>query len=120
MNPELKQKWIEALESGKYKKGKAKLRRVDGSYCCLGVLCEVANPDADPKALWRPIAENSDAACAYYHASQLAATEYIPNDDAAKWFGDSLGEDTQESLARINDNNEDFKQVIKYIKDCFE
>ena len=43
MNPELKQKWIEALRSGDYKQTKEKLRRW-GGYCCLGVLCEVAKP----------------------------------------------------------------------------
>ena len=43
MDPELKKKWIEALRSGKYKQGKNRLHRAeDNSYCCLGVLCEVA------------------------------------------------------------------------------
>lgn len=44
MKPEIKQKWIEALESGKYKKGVEKLRiEEEGklSYCCLGVLCDL-------------------------------------------------------------------------------
>lgn len=34
-------KWVKALRSGKYKKGRFQLRRNDNSYCCLGVLCEV-------------------------------------------------------------------------------
>ena len=37
----LKEKWIEALRSGKYKQGSGLLSGFDGSYCCLGVLCEV-------------------------------------------------------------------------------
>lgn len=41
MNPEVKQKWVEALRSGKYKQGQGALRTGDG-YCCLGVLCELA------------------------------------------------------------------------------
>lgn len=36
-----KEQWIEALRSGKYKQGSGLLSRFDGSYCCLGVLCEV-------------------------------------------------------------------------------
>jgi hypothetical protein len=34
-------KWVEALRSGKYKQGKHQLV-FDGSYCCLGVLCEIS------------------------------------------------------------------------------
>jgi hypothetical protein len=42
MNPEIKQKWVDALRSGKYKQGQTYLlNKENGSYCCLGVLCEV-------------------------------------------------------------------------------
>lgn len=46
MNPEIKQQWINALRSGKYKQGIARLARYrdDGEieYCCLGVLCDLS------------------------------------------------------------------------------
>ena len=49
MNPEWKQKWIDALRSGEYKQGYKYLRQTeeDGSisYCCLGVLCDIAGVD---------------------------------------------------------------------------
>lgn len=32
--------WVEALESGNYKQGQDWLFN-DGSYCCLGVLCQI-------------------------------------------------------------------------------
>lgn len=41
-NPEIMQEWAERLESGKYKQGRGALRRDDGTFCCLGVLCEIA------------------------------------------------------------------------------
>lgn len=45
MNPEIKQKWLEALRSGDYEQGKSYLHRIDEEgvdrYCCLGVLCNV-------------------------------------------------------------------------------
>ena len=46
MNPEIKQKWLDALRSGRYLQGQGKLHYRDGItgehyYCCLGVLCEV-------------------------------------------------------------------------------
>jgi hypothetical protein len=44
MTPEQKQKWIEALRSGKYKQGRGKLCE-KGEYCCLGVLLDVLAPE---------------------------------------------------------------------------
>lgn len=44
MNQEIKQKWLEALRSGRYKQGTGVLRRVKEEYCCLGVLCDVVSP----------------------------------------------------------------------------
>lgn len=43
MKPEIKQKWLEALRSGKFEQARENLYvpAVNG-YCCLGVLCEVA------------------------------------------------------------------------------
>lgn len=48
MNPDIKAKWVAALRSGEYKQGYGALHcgsddpKVDGGFCCLGVLCEVA------------------------------------------------------------------------------
>lgn len=41
MKPEIKNKWIKALKSGKYKQGTNTLKTIDGKYCCLGVLCKL-------------------------------------------------------------------------------
>lgn len=43
MKPEIKQKWVQALRSGKYVKGIERLKKVNGQtqHCCLGVLCEL-------------------------------------------------------------------------------
>lgn len=49
MNPKIKAEWVAALRSGKYVQGKGMLRRESGSYCCLGVLCDLharANPES--------------------------------------------------------------------------
>lgn len=44
MNFEIKQKWLTALRSGDYKQGKNFLKK-DGEYCCLGVLCDLAEKE---------------------------------------------------------------------------
>lgn len=45
MNKELKDKWVEALRSGRYQQGKFRLKRPeDNTFCCLGVLCDIMDP----------------------------------------------------------------------------
>ena len=40
MNPQIKQKWLNALRSGEYQQTQERLRKEDG-FCCLGVLCDL-------------------------------------------------------------------------------
>lgn len=43
MNPEIKALWLTALRSGEYRQGKGALHnRQSRSFCCLGVLCDLA------------------------------------------------------------------------------
>lgn len=44
MDADIKIKWLEALRGGQYKQGVGDLR-YNGTYCCLGVLCTVVDPD---------------------------------------------------------------------------
>lgn len=41
MKKSIMKRWVKALRSGKYKKGKFGLRRGD-TFCCLGVLCDLS------------------------------------------------------------------------------
>lgn len=41
MNPDIKQQWIAALRSGKYKQTQGALRK-NNKFCCLGVLCDLS------------------------------------------------------------------------------
>lgn len=42
MDKELKQKWVSALRSGKYKQTTETLNDCGGGFCCLGVLLDVS------------------------------------------------------------------------------
>lgn len=44
MDPDVKRRWLEALRSGRYEQANGYLS-INGGYCCLGVLCEVAVED---------------------------------------------------------------------------
>ena len=48
MEAELKSRWTARLRSGEYRQGKGALRKLgkdSDSFCCLGVLCEIAVED---------------------------------------------------------------------------
>jgi hypothetical protein len=47
MNQEVKDKWLKALRSGKYKQGKFALKRADDTFCCLGVLCDLYHKEGN-------------------------------------------------------------------------
>lgn len=42
MDAIVKAKWTAALRSGEFEQGVGSLKTLDGKYCCLGVLAEVA------------------------------------------------------------------------------
>lgn len=42
MNADVKAKWLAALRSGDYRQGTDRLNYGNATYCCLGVLCEIA------------------------------------------------------------------------------
>jgi hypothetical protein len=75
MHPEWKARWLKALRSGEYRRAKGCLQE-NGAYCCLGVLCEVANVEYEPDWMFLP-------------------------DELAKLVG--LPHDTQSDLANLND-----------------
>lgn len=52
MKPDIKEKWIAALESGEYIKGERLLKSSQGKYCCLGVLCDLHRKETG-KGEWK-------------------------------------------------------------------
>lgn len=45
MNEDVKKKWVKALRSGEYKQGQFQLRPSTENFCCLGVLCDLAEKE---------------------------------------------------------------------------
>ena len=50
MKKELKRRWLKALRSRKYHKVKGCLRYGERGFCCLGVLCDIAQISHSPGA----------------------------------------------------------------------
>lgn len=103
MNKALKKKWVNALRSGEYKQGGNRLynKKYD-SFCCLGVLCDVAGIDRDE--IW---------------------DESMPTRKQAKAIGlpyadEGVDYDTKKNitakLANFNDDGKSFKWIASYIE----
>lgn len=45
MKADVKERWVAALRSGEFKQGTGRLRDEVGGHCCLGVLCQLVNPE---------------------------------------------------------------------------
>jgi hypothetical protein len=107
MDKKLKEKWIAALESGKYEQGIYALRNDTelGGYahCCLGVLCDVVNPEG-----WCDPIHNIPGV--YDHA----LGETWLNQDALDDLG--LLQKDAFNLMQLNDTSVDFDEAIKYLR----
>lgn len=110
MNPKVKQMWIEALESGKYKKGRYFLRPTTKTFCCLGVLCDLHKKVTKKKKAWT---KNIDKRNEYLGEDNLLPTKVM------KWAGikKSNPKVSGGHLSTLNDHfNKSFKQIAKLIE----
>ena len=101
MKSELKQKWIEALESGRYEKGVRALKGPDG-YCCLGVLADITGNLKGEESPGFVVTKDGTAHYAY-----------LPKEIHSEL---GLEQKNMFDLARINDKSRTFKEVVEYIK----
>lgn len=107
--------WIEALKSGKYKQGPGQLKKSINkrvTYCCLGVLCDLARKDGGPKWNGLPHREDSNTLRIDYEYDR--SLEKISPD--IKHF---MGFDTTEEkmLMEMNDfASYTFKDIAEEIK----
>lgn len=113
MNPDIKAQWVAALRSGEYKQGKERLHTAkDDSYCCLGVLCEVA------------VKAGVDLAIDAYSVGKSYDNDgHTLNEKVQTWAGlldcnprTSEGEYEDLELAGLNDQGYTFEQLAAVIE----
>lgn len=95
--------WVTALRSGKYEQTRASLR-VGESFCCLGVLCDIA-----AKGRWN----EPDGTFAYFGTD----FDTHPPDDILEEVG--LTETEASALAELNDSGESFNYIAADIEQRF-
>ena len=128
VNPEVKQKWIDALRSGKYEQGSEKLRSVSG-YCCLGVLCDLYAQENNTEWEFRGIEETNLQPKDYWYFEDQS--EFVP-ESVMDWAGFTencpvvkidVEEDDEDSwfyhegLADLNDSGYTFNELSKLIQE---
>lgn len=102
------EKWVKALESGRYKQGKKRLKTRTGNYCCLGVLCAISRLGKfNKKGLFKISGDQIEE-----EVPPLA----VKNWAGLKTFNGELGGGLI-SLTQLNDKgNQSFKEIAAIIK----
>lgn len=119
MDKELKEKWVAALRSGKYKQGRMVLRDGNNNYCCLGVLCDLID-----NTKWKYENEvcfhDGTNRQVYSYDKQTAflseeiQLKYLDTDKNR--IEDYHKYDLLWELANMNDQNQTFNQIANYIE----
>lgn len=120
MKADLKAKWLTALRSDKYTQGQGFLRGGDDTFCCLGVLCEVAGFE------WRDPTEEDDEAAGVFVTGESDGSEHLNHDeyvalgldDEQAAEGDFTFSETRSTrLSQMNDDGSDFSEIADWIEE---
>jgi hypothetical protein len=116
MNQDVKALWLAALRSGEFQQGKKRLRNMDDTYCCLGVLCELAvREGAIPPAVLDYV--DSEAYTYGDHAVKHDTSRTNLPTPVANWAG--ITWDTHEVVPFVtlnDDENYTFEQIANEIE----
>ena len=109
MNPQIKQKWLNALRSGEYQQTQRYLRKEDG-FCCLGVLCDLYIKENNVE--WQ-----HNEVDGYFYENH----SFIPPSSVVEWSG-SAEKRTKlygkiGTLARLNDKGSTFNEIADVIEE---
>jgi len=105
--------WVEALRSGKFVQGKAKLRKVDNRktnsvrHCCLGVLREIVGDNAI-----RSVAKSDMLTQKFFEKHGLLHTSKNHRKNQPMF--------DQNTLANMNDSGKTFEQIAKRIENQYK
>lgn len=114
MNAEVKATWVADLRSGKYKQGRDYLRTAEGTYCCLGVLC-----DRSPVGHWASNpTETADHCVPFVTGSDPVAVTHLP-DKVVEWAGltDAKSQKIIDRLIVANDDGDNFNTIADEIEE---
>lgn len=102
LTQEIKDRWVAALRSGKYKQGRGTLCSYDGlsnerSFCCLGVLADLIDPEG-----WK--------------VRSYVSLSWRDPSCTTDLKQDTLDLDPQRKLIWMNDVGDTFADIADYIE----
>lgn len=100
MDAEIKQKWVEALRSGKYEQGKHFLHRGE-KWCCLGVLADLICPKSKQE-FTDDIGVSFDGSNGFLSGDLMLSC--------------GMEAESQNRLACMNDDLQPFSEIADYIE----
>jgi hypothetical protein len=141
MDPELKERWLKALRSGKYEQAKGALKQLDphdeGSeeygYCCLGVICDITPewnwettqsgylPEVLAVPYFAKTYENRLNVAGVFTFKAPAGYKDFNSNTRTDVYNQVLGYETEYEyrLADLNDNGMTFAQIADLIEYFF-
>lgn len=109
MNSEFKQRWIDALRSGKYEQCREQLRSKGNRYCCLGVICDIYD-----KSNWEK-SEDITLPGYRYTIDNIYSSVELPEE---LMYIIGLTHDDMAELIELNDHEGyDFDQIADWIEE---
>jgi hypothetical protein len=115
MNPQIKQKWLNALRSGKYQQTQRRLHDENG-FCCLGVLCDLYGKEHNVE--W----EINEDFGKYMFQNKVACLPFsviewsgIADSGPLVYYGPGAGEIC--TLADLNDKGSTFIEIADVIEE---
>ena len=129
MNPQVKEKWVNALTSGEYQQGNGKLRSTQG-YCCLGVLCDLYAKENNVEWEYKGYEEDNcihnptdywtlDCASEFLPlcVKQWAELDHLSPQVKVKVEVDEEPWECLEDLSELNDSGSSFAEIAKLIQE---
>jgi hypothetical protein len=113
MKNNVAKRWVNALRSGKYRKTTGSLKRTDGSYCALGVLCDLYKKQGGPLGE-KPIPHKDISTLDEEGAILLGGESQIPPKKVLNWAG--IGIIQAEEIAGMNDDGHSFRKIATHIE----
>lgn len=104
---ELRERWLQALESGAYKQGSQYLRTCKDEFCCLGVLATLSGVEWHQRA--------GEPELVFQYETETGAEQFAFSDRALNMRVGILGYATD--LAEMNDTGSSFAEIAAYIRE---
>jgi hypothetical protein len=108
MNKDVQTRWVEALRSDKYKQGRTYLRDKRERFCCLGVLCDLYDPNG-----W---VDGNEAEGIYQYDDDFERRRSIPPMKVQDWAKIQFNGGIISRLVKMNDEGKSFGEIAEYIE----